>query len=168
MSWNKRLIYLLVLTNIIFLSGCSYSARPLLGMGLKTIAIESLENSTYEHSLEILVTEVIRDEFIFDGTLRVVDRNRADLLLSGAVIDYIFEPQSYDEDDNAESYQLRIRTRLTLKDLKEDKFIWQNKIVEGDVHYLLVTSLAETETQARIKALEDLAEEILRQTIDIW
>jgi len=138
------------------------------GTGFGTIAIENFENKTYEHGLEVLVTEKVRDEFIFDGTLKVVGTAQADLQLSGAVIDYIFETLSYDKNDKAESYRLRIRTRLTLKNLRADKVIWQDKIIEGSDRYLLVGSLAETETQARNKALQNLAEEILRQTVDLW
>lgn len=169
MNWKKKLINSLFLVLLLLLSGCGYSMRPLLGMGLGTIAIENLENKTYEHDLEVLVTESVRDEFIFDGTLKVVmGEAQADLLLSGAVINYTFETLSYDEDDKAESYRLRIRTQLTLENLKEKKIVWQDRIIEGDAHYLLVGSLAVTEAEARDKALKDLAKEILRQTIDLW
>ena len=168
MHCNKKLTGSSFLVLLLLMTGCGYSPRPLLGSGLRTIAIDNLENKTYEHSLEVLIAQAVRNEFIFDGTLKVVEKTRADLLLSGAVIDYIFEPLSYDNKDKAESYRLRIRTKLTLKNLKTGEVVWQDKIVEGDARYLLTGSLAETEAQARDKALEDLAKEILRQAIDIW
>jgi hypothetical protein len=140
----------------------------LLGTGLRTIAIENLGNKTYEPGLEVLLTQAVRSEFIFDGTLKVVRKAQADLLLSGAVISYTLKPLSYAQDDKTESYWLKIRAKLSLKNLKTDKVVWQDKIVEGDARYLLVGSLASTEGQARNKALKDLAREIVRQTIDIW
>lgn len=153
---------------LFLLTGCGYTPRPLLGTGLRTIAIENLGNKTYEPGLEVLLTQDVRREFIFDGTLKVLRKTQADLLLSGAVVSYTLEPLSYTQDDKAESYWLKIRAKLTLKNLRTDKLIWQDKIIEGDARYLLVGSLAGTEGQARSKALKDLAREIVRQTIDIW
>ncbi len=168
MYWNKKVIAFLSLILLFLLTGCGYTPRPLLGTGLGTITIENLGNKTYQPGLEVLLTQAVRGEFIFDGTLKVVRKAQADLLLSGAVVSYILEPLSYAQDDKAESYRLRIRAKLTLKNLKTDKVVWQDRIVEGDARYLLVGSLASTETQARGKALKNLAREIVRQTIDIW
>jgi len=162
-SSSSFLVLLLMLVG-----GCGYSPRPLLGTGLRSIAIDNLENETYEHSLGVSVTKAVRDEFIFDGTLKVVGDAQADLLLSGAVIGYTFEPLSFSQSDKAESYRLNIRTKLTLKNTKTEKVVWQDKIIEGDARYLLVGSLAVTKAQAQDKALQNLAREILRQTIDIW
>ncbi len=168
MHWNKKIIASLGIIFLFLLTGCGYTPRPLLGTGLRTIAIENLGNKTYQPGLEVLLTQAVRSEFIFDGTLKVVKKAQADLLLSGAVVDYTLKPLSYTQEDKAEGYWLRIRAKLTLKNLKTDKVVWQDRIIEGDARYLLVSSLASTEAQARGKALKDLAREIVRQTIDVW
>ncbi|MCD5401689.1 LPS assembly lipoprotein LptE [candidate division NPL-UPA2 bacterium] len=168
MNCKKKIISSLFPLLLFLLAGCGYSPRLLLERDLRTIALESLENQTFEHDLGVLVTEAVRDEFIFDGTLRVVEEAQADLLLSGVITNYILETLSYDRDGRAESYRLRVRTKLTLKNLRAEEVIWQDRIIEGDARYLLAGPLARTEAQARDEALRDLAREILRQAIDIW
>ncbi|MCK4326705.1 LptE family protein [bacterium] len=153
--------------SLFLIAGCGYSFYAGVA-GLQAIAIKNLENKTYEHGLETLVAEAIRDEFIFDGSLKVVKEREADLGLSGSVIEYILEPLTYDEDDKAEGYRLKIRAKLTLKNLSKDETVWKDKIIEGDARYLLSGSLAGTESGARDEALKDLAKEILRQIIDTW
>lgn len=167
MSWKKKLISSLFPALLLLLTGCGYSPRPFLRAEFRTIALRNLENRTYEHGLEMKVTESVRDEFIFDGTLRVVEEAQADLLLSGAVTDYILEPLARARDGRAESRRLRIRTKLTLKNLRTGEVIWPDRLIEGDAHHILSGPLAETEAQARDKALQDLAREILRQTIGL-
>ncbi len=166
-------IYLLLFGLSLFLTaGCGYTFYPPIEGGFQTIAIKNLENKTYEHGLETLVSEAIRDEFIFDGSLKVVKEREvvkgreADLLLSGSVIEYILEPLTYDEADQAEGYRLRIRAKLTLENLTKNEAIWKDKIIEGDARYLLAESLGES--GARDKALKDLAKKILRQIIYTW
>lgn len=149
-------------------AGCTYTFYPGVLGDFQTIAINNLENKTYEHGLETLVTEAIRDEFIFDGSLKVRKEREADLLLSGSVIEYVLEPLTYDEADRAEGYRLRIRAKLTLENLKKDEVIWKDKIIEGDARYLLSGPLAGTESEARDKASKDLAKKILRQVIHVW
>lgn len=168
MSWKKKPISSLFLAFLLLSTGCGYSPRPFLRAEFRTIALDNLENRTYEHGLEMKVAESVRDEFIFDGTLKVVEEAQADLLLSGAVTGYTFEPLARARDGKAESHRLRIRTKLTLKNLRTEEVIWQDRNIEGDAHYLLSGPLAGTETQARDKALQDLAREILRQIIDLW
>ncbi len=167
MNCKKRLISFLFPLLLLLLAGC-YTTRPFLGDGLRTIALEDLENKTFEHGLGILVTESLRDEFIFDGTLRVVEEAQADLQLSGAVIYYTFETLFYGRDGRAASRRLRIGTKLTLKNLRVEEVIWQDRVIKGDARYLRTGPLAGTEAQARDEALKDLAREILRQTLDFW
>ncbi len=167
MNCQKKIISSLFPLLLFLLAGC-YSPRPFLGDGLRTIALEGLENKTYEHGLGVLVTEALRDEFIFDGTLKVMEEAQADLLLSGAVIYYTLETLFYGRDGRAKGYRLRIRTKLTLRNLKTEEIVWQDRVIEGDARYLLAGPLAGTEAQARDEALKDLAREVLCQTIDLW
>ena len=165
---TKNFVFTIFAFSLFLAAGCGYSFYVGVAGDLSTIAIENLENKTYEHRLETLATEAIRDEFIFDGNLKLVKEREADLRLSGSVIEYVLDPLTYDEDDEAEGYQLKIRAKLTLENLRDDKTMWKDKIIEGDARYLLSGPLAGTETGARDKALKDLAKEIVRQIIYIW
>ncbi len=165
-SRTRVLVWPLLGLSLLLIAGCGYTFYVRVADGLQTIAIENLENKTYEHGLEILAGEAIRDEFIFDGSLKVRQEREAGLQLSGSVIEYVLEPLTYDEDAKAEGYRLRIRAKLTLKNLRKDETVWKDKIIEGDARYLLSESLGEA--AARDKALKDLAKEILRQVIYTW
>lgn len=92
--------------------GCGYQlvrygeARP----GLRSVAIHTLENNTFEPGVELLVSDALRREFLRRGALRMLDDDgAADLVLSGAVRSVHTDARSFS------SVVLALEYRVTLE-----------------------------------------------------
>ena len=91
--WPKYCLPLLLLA--LFLGGCGYGFRDY-GSGytvpkdLKTVAIESFANRTYESLVPNYLKNALVAEFARSRRLRVVaDPDGADLTISGAILEII-------------------------------------------------------------------------------
>lgn len=149
-----------------FLSSCGYRIGSLLPPDLKTIAVPMFENRTPEPQLESLVTNAVIKEIIADGTLKVTDRENADLILSGQVIDYRREPLRFTKDVVTEEYRLIIAVKARLIDLRRNKVMWETDRIQGDTTFFVRTSLPASEQAALPKALRDLAHHIVEKIVE--
>ena len=172
----------IVLLLILCLSGCGYTTGSLLPTRLKTVYVENFANKIdvsnepsdkrgykiYRPQVDTDVTKAIIDQFIFDGHLQIVDKDGADLTLSGELIDYYKQPLRYDRLDNVEEYRIIITVNIELKDNTEEKFLRKEDGFIGYDTYRLTGAHASSEENARAGAIKDLAEKIVEKTIEGW
>ena len=113
--------------------GCGYTTKSLLPSQAKTIYVENFANRIpitdqtsdvrmyrgYRPRLEFDITKAIIDRFLFDGNLKIAERrDKADLVLSGGLVDFKKESLRYDRNDNVEEYRVRVVTDIELKDTR--------------------------------------------------
>ena len=160
--------FFILVVSAVLISGCGYAIHSGVRSDIKTINIATFENRTFEHGLEVELSEVLRKEFIVDGTLSVADASSADVLLSGEIIEYVREPYTYGADETeVEQYRLRIKANVSLREVGKEKPMWE-KSVEEDATYYLTGSLAKTEEEAKGLALSELSKEIVSITARPW
>jgi len=94
--------------------------------GLRSVAIPTFKNATYEPGIEIPFTQAFLREFILDRRVHVVDRAQADSLLEGIIRDFRIYSVSYDKSGLVLEYQTTITLDLTLKD-RTGKVLWEQK-----------------------------------------
>ncbi len=164
------------------LCGCGYTTHSLLPPHIKKIHVENFKNSiditgetsdtriyrTYRPHLEIDITKAIVDKFIFDGNLKITQAQNADAILTGELIDFQREGLRYDEADNVEQYRISIAVSIKLKDVKENKILWEFNRFAGSYEYYTTGSQAKSEEVAINGAIDDLARRIVEQTIEVW
>ena len=159
-------------------TGCGYSVRSSsLGRG-KTIYIQPLKNkinyeaentrNIYLPLLEVNLTNAIVDRFLFDGTLRIANKDKANFILQGELIGYQRDPLRYDENNNIQEYRITITVSMTLWDNVQQKPLWSEPSFSGDTTYFTSGSLAKTESSAIKDALTDVARRIVERTIEDW
>lgn len=112
------------------MSGCGYS---LAGRGaflpdyIKIIGVPTFANRTTVFNLETLMTDKVRAEFIGRGHYRIVpDTAGVDALLTGEVSGVSIVPTGVGVNGLATSYAILMTARVELKDLHEDKVLWEN------------------------------------------
>lgn len=166
----------------LFLFGCGYTTGSLLPSHLKTIYVEDFKNKIditnepsdeggfriYRAGVETDITKEIIDQFIFDGHLRIVGKDDADLILSGELIDYYKQPLRYDKFDNVEEYRIIVTVNMVLRDTVEDRIMWKEDNFIGWDEYRLSGAFASSEDDARKAAIKDLADKIVEKVIEGW
>jgi hypothetical protein len=116
-----------------FLSGCGYA---LAGRGsflpsyIRTIGVPTFANRTTIFNLETVLTEKVRAEFIGRGKYQILPESTGvDALLTGEVTGVSIAPSSFTSAQLASRYTLTMTARIELRDLRENKVLWENSSV---------------------------------------
>jgi hypothetical protein len=111
-------------------AGCGYA---LAGRGsflpayIQTIGIPAFTNRTGTFNIETMLTEKVRGEFIGRGRYRIVpDETGVDAVLSGDVTSVTIAPASFNTDQLATRFTITISANIQLRDVREDKVLWEN------------------------------------------
>lgn len=111
-------------------SGCGYS---LAGRGsflpayIRTIGIPTFTNRTTVFNLETMLTQKVRAEFIGRGKYQILPQNTGvDALLTGDVTNVNIAPASFNPQQLASRYAITMIARIELKDLRDNKVLWEN------------------------------------------
>ena len=167
---------------IFTISGCGYTTRSLIADKFKTICITpflnkvdiTAENYTgnkyriYRPMLETDVTRTVSNKFLFDGDLKPAEKDLADLLLKGELVEFRRDPLRYNDNDDVEEYRINILVNVSLWDNRENKLIWQENNFTGEATYFVTGQLAKSEDAAVLDALDDLARRIVERTVEQW
>ena len=162
--------------------GCGYSTGSLLPSKLKAIYVDNFKNRIdigrevtessryvlYRPGLENDVTNAIVDRFVFDGNLKIANKENADLILKGELTDYRQEALRYDASDNVEEYRIKIAVNIELVDTSADEVLWKEAGYIGEKTYKTTGRFAVSEDTAREEAIEDLARRIVERTVENW
>jgi hypothetical protein len=113
------------------LSGCGYS---LAGRGsflpayIRTIGIPAFTNHSPVFNLETLLTQKVRAEFIGRGKYQVLpEATGVDALLTGEVTAVSVAPASFNPQTQlATRYAITMAARIELRDVRENKVLWEN------------------------------------------
>lgn len=183
---NRRLKRLIQLTQVVFLTfamaGCGYTTRSLIESKFKTVYITPFVNKVdvtsenytgnkyriYRPMLETDVTRAVNNKFLFDGNLKPAEKDLADLVLKGELVEFRRDPLRYTDNNDVEEYRINIVVNLSLWDNRENKLIWQENNFTGDTTYFTTGQLAKPEDTAVSDAINDLARRIVERTVEQW
>ncbi len=159
-----RLVFQAAATMLVLLNCCGYSARSLLPPHLHTIAVPPVENSTTRPGLGDELTELLTTAFNKDRNLRVSTLENADLAATVNITSYSRTAAVYEEDQTILTYEIAVSARVEAEDQVRGESFFTAAVSER-VNY---DPDAETEEQAATRALEKLADEIVRRIITTW
>jgi Lipopolysaccharide-assembly len=113
-----------------FSGGCGYA---LAGRGsflpeyIMTIGVPAFTNRTTVFNLETVVTQKVRAEFIGRGKYKILPQSTdVDALLVGDILSASLTPVSFSTQQIASRYALTVSARIELRDLRENRVLWEN------------------------------------------
>jgi len=189
---NKLKRFLFLTTICLFVSGltgCGYTTRSMLYKQYGTIYIAPFLNKVditqesfsankyriYRPMLETDITKKVINQYLFDGNLKPIKEQTADLVLKGELMEYRKDPLSYTANtENVTEYRINIYVNLSLWDTRENKLLWQENNFNGNYSYFtsfapVNVSMGRTSEDAAVtKAIEDLARRIVERTVEQW
>ena len=170
--------HFLSLLLVLAIAGCGYTTGSLLPSNYRKIAVEPFQNKVnnidengltpYVPLLETKVRTSIIDRFLFDGSLRIADPDKANLILSGALTGIQQDTLRQDINQNIQEYRIRVIVSLTLTDPATGQVLWTEPSFAGEANYFLSGSQASTQSAAIDAALTDLATRVVDRTIENW
>jgi len=127
---SLRVLRVLCVLCALINAGCGYS---LAGRGsflptyIQSIGIPTFANRTTVFNLETLMTQKVRAEFIGRGRYRILpEATGVDAVLTGEVLSATPTPASFTTTQIASRYIIRMVARVELRDLKDNKVLWEN------------------------------------------
>lgn len=154
----------LSLAVLLSLGCCGYSVRALLPPNLKTIAVQPVENQTSRPGLDVQLTDRLVQGFTRDGSLRIADIERGDIVLTCKIGGFEKLPQTYDAGQAIATWRVTLQAQVEARERVKTKAIWAGPAT-ADVSY---DAVSETEEQGVARALDRLSAEIIRRTLIAW
>ncbi|MDP3142582.1 MAG: LptE family protein, partial [Candidatus Omnitrophota bacterium] len=179
MKTVRLAIFLAVLSFAIV--GCGYTTRSGI-VSFRTIYVEPFKNDinytsetneanrikSYFPLLEVKITNEVVNRYLFDGSLKVVKEENADVILKGELLDYVRDVLRYDDNNNPLEYRVSLAVKLILRDAKDNKQLWEETRFVGDTTYFVSGSTSKSEATAINDAVVDLARRIVERTVEVW
>jgi hypothetical protein len=122
----------------------------------------------YRPMLETDITKSVINKFLWDGNLKPVAEEAADLILKGDLVEFRRDVLRYADNDEVTEYRLNLVVNISLWDKKEDKLVWKEDNFTGDTTYFTTGSQAKSEDTAINDALKDLARRIVERAVEQW
>lgn len=180
---NSRLIFLLILIfSTVAVQGCGYTSKTRLPEHIQAIHVEKVPNriditgditsetsfKVYRPGLEVELRNALIERFIFDGHLKVSDRNKADAILKSELTDFRRDPLRYSADEAVQEFRISVTASFEFSDVRTGEVLWKNSSLSGNGTYFLTGRLAKTEDEAVAEALEDLARHVVEAVLEVW
>ena len=154
-------------------SACGYS---LAGRGsflpayIRTIGVPTFANRTTVFNLETLLTQKVRAEFIGRGKYQILPESTGvDATLIGEVTSVMIAPASFTANQLASRYAITMTARIELRDLRENKVLWENPGVMFRQEHEATSGLGVTDPvaffQQDTNALERMSTEFARTIV---
>jgi len=164
----------IALTALLAANACGYA---LAGRGsflpayVKTIGVPMFVNRTTLFNIETLVTEKVRSEFIGRGKYQVLPQSTGvDLLLNGEVTSVLLQPATINPQTNlATRYSITMTARVELRELRENKVLWENPAIMFRQEYDATSGQSNTDAaaffQQNASALDRMSSEFARSIV---
>ena len=115
------------------IGGCGYALSgrgSFLPAYIHTIGVPTFTNRTTVFNLETMLTQKVRSEFIGRGKFQILPQdNGVDALLTGEVTTVSITPASFSPQQLASRYALTMTAKIELRDMRENKVLWENPSV---------------------------------------
>jgi hypothetical protein len=141
------------------LLGCGYQwVRYGGSLGeVKRVAIETLDNESYEPGVEAVVTDALMREFLRRGGVELVDDPRsADLVLSGSVLPLETRRLSFSSVILVLEYEVVLRLDLQAR-LRDERSVAMDPLALDDSELYLASADVEATRKNREEAIRRLA-----------
>ncbi len=163
-------------------AGCGYTTRSMIAARYQTVYVAPFSSvielanerdsgnkyKIYRPGLETEISRSLTNKFLFDGNLKPVSKETADVVLKGELVEFRRDPLRYTAGDEVEEYRLVLVVNISLWDRSQETLIWEEKNFTGDTSYFTQGSQAKSETAAIQDAVADLSSRIVARVVEEW
>ena len=164
---RSKSIYLILLFGILFVLSCGYySLKGSLPPHLKTVAIPLFENRTPEFGITETLTDAVIDEFVRDGSLQIVDRVGADVVITGTISSVNDRAGAFDQQETVQDIKVYVSVSIECMDQVKRQKMWGERITQFGTYD--PAEGPDGRLSAYDEAFEKISQEILNKTVSNW
>ena len=163
---NSCLLRQLICVAFVFalVSGCGYSQKSLFSRNINTIYISIFENNTFARGIEFDIAKAVKDEIMSRTSLRIVQKDSADTILTGKIGDSAQAALSQSRDNIVES-AVSITAEITLLDTRTGRVLIGGGAGGGAA---FIVDRGENVQSATEEAIAILARDLVNQLEEEW
>lgn len=150
----------------LFLRCGLYSFSGSLPPHLKTVAVPLFDNRTAEFAIADDLTERIIKEFTSDNSLKIGDRNTADVLVEGAILSLEDRAGAFDANEEVEDFKVYVTVQVKCTDQVKHQKMWEERITQWGSYDPQVGP--DSRKDGISEALIKIGQEILNKTVAGW
>ncbi len=159
---KKTAIFLLIVLN-----SCGiYSFKGSLPPDVKTIAVTVFNDRTSYPNIREILTNSVVNAFVFDGTLRVVDESKADLVISGTIQSIRQTAANVAQGEIVSEYKITVSVKVKCENIKTSKALFDKTF--SNYGMMEATGSPDAYNAAILVALEQITNDILNATLAAW
>ncbi|MCI0512818.1 LPS assembly lipoprotein LptE [candidate division KSB1 bacterium] len=165
--FKKYWFEFLVLSAVLLVNwGCGYySFSGSLPPHLKSIAIPLFDDRSAEFGIKEELTDQLIEKFAKDNSLKITDRNAADLILEGTITAIRDLTGGFDRQENVQNMKVNVTVHIKCTDTKKRKVMWEESITRwGNFE----PGSLDSRRQGITDAVQQIADEILNKTVAGW
>lgn len=169
----KRNSFLLLIALLLF-SGCGYQVGYINHPQIKTVGIGKIKNLTDEPRLTTYLRAKLKERFMFDGSIKFVSSDDADIIINGEITDYKVNTTGSVSSDQREKgngfFATIYRTTINFKyDIKTKKQ-WdvQSGTASGYADYTELVDQLEEKRNSLKRAAYEVAKEVVTNITEAW
>ena len=164
---NKKIFFSLIITIFLLQLECGfYSFSGSLAPHLKTVAVPLFENRTAEFGLSEELTDTVIDEFNQDNTLKIADRNSADILINGTIVRVDDRAGAYTQNEVVQDLKIYLTVNIKCLDQVKRTILWEERLTQWGTYDL--AGGADARLDGISEAIDKVSEEILNKTVSGW
>ena len=169
---------------LVTFSGCGYTTKTILPDNVKTVHVDTFKNNiditkevsakdkyeVYRPNLEVDLRDAIMARVFLDGNLKAADKDSADAVLEGQIVQYRKDPLRY-QNEVVQEYRISLVCDVKLilrRSQKDSKVLFEESNITGDATYFTTGTLQVTETAALNDVMSDLARRIVNKIVENW
>jgi len=152
------------------LAGCAgYRLGSTLPPDVKTIHVPLFENKSREPLIENQATAAVIAELQKDGTLKVVNAEKADVVLVCTLTSISLNPLRYERSDPAKAneYRLTLNAAYILRRTRNGEVLSEGTAI-GEGTFPFAGNLSSAKQTAMPQTTQDLAKRIVERIIEAW
>ncbi|MFB6346129.1 MAG: LPS assembly lipoprotein LptE [bacterium] len=115
-SKTIRLTVLLFATMV--LAGCGTGPSRSLPTNVNDVYLQPIVNKANETGLSTLLTDQVNQQLLADGSVDIVSKKEADVIIDTLITTYKRIPLAYNDQDIPQQYKVRMELNVTLTDPK--------------------------------------------------
>lgn len=168
---KSLLILAFLLPLLLWQTGCAgYRLGSMLPADVASVYVPSVVNKTAEPLIEIDVTQAIIQNIQQDGSLRVVNAEDADTILTVEITGYELEPVAYRKDvrSAANQYRINLTANMVLRRTSNDSVVAESPRVTGSAVFDVLGDLSSSKLTGNPAAADDLATRIVQRIVEYW
>jgi len=148
------------------ISGCGYTTKSLISRKINSIYIPIFENDTFRRGLEFDLTSALKDEIMSNTKLRILQKDSADTILTGRIINVTEGMLSSNVEDNIVESRVTISVYIKLVDRRTGRTLVEEKDLKQSAEFIV--KRGENIKTASQESLVLLAKEIIFHLEEKW